>query len=151
MVLNVTDEPLHLVDLHHAIKMIHRGIAVIEESIPGKKFGAHPYPKVLKLIKYVLTTWKYTKKPAWSRKRVLVRDKGLCAYCKGKANTIDHIVPKSKAGESDWLNTVGCCKPCNARKASKTIKEAGMVLLLKPFVPNFEHVNRMVAEQYLNK
>ena len=149
IVLNVTKEPLHMVNINHAIKMLHRGIAVIEESEPGRKFGPHPYPRVLKLIRYVVTTWKYNKKPIWSKRRVLVRDKGLCAYCKGPANTIDHILPVSRYGASNWLNTISSCKPCNSKKSSKTPVEAGMELLFKPFVPSFEHVNRMLAAKYL--
>ena len=35
--------------------------------------------------------------------------------------TIDHIIPKSKGGETNWLNVTTCCKSCNLSKADKII------------------------------
>jgi 5-methylcytosine-specific restriction endonuclease McrA len=145
IVLNASLEPLHVVDVQHAVRMLVRGVATIEESVPGKNFGHLPYPKVLKLLKYVVTTWKYTFKPTWSKKRVLLRDKHKCAYCMESANTIDHILPISRGGKNTWLNTISSCKTCNSKKSHRTPAEAHLQMHFNPFVPGFEHINRMVA------
>ena len=145
IVLNASHEPLHVVDIKHAVRMLVRGVATIEESIPGKNFGHLPYPKVLKLLKYVVTTWKYTFKPTWSKKRVLLRDQHKCTYCLNEATTIDHILPISRGGSNTWLNTIGSCKSCNSKKSHRTPQEANLIMHYKPFVPGFDHINRMVA------
>jgi len=68
-------------------------------------------------------------------KNVFTRDKFICQYCKkrasGKELSIDHIVPRSRGGRNDWSNCVTACKPCNQKKADKTLREAG----LPPFNP----------------
>jgi len=79
------------------------------------------------------------KKARYSSKVVFYRDNYVCSYCgknfvKSKL-TIDHIIPRSKGGKTDWMNCVTCCKGCNNRKRNRTPEEAGMPLLTKPFVP----------------
>ena len=55
----------------------------------------------------------------------------VCRYCMtAPAETADHILPKSRGGKNSRLNLVGCCLPCNAQKADRTPKEAGMKLHL---------------------
>ncbi len=44
-----------------------------------------------------------------------------CAYCReplGRSGTLDHIVPRSKGGETVRSNLVACCYSCNTRKGS---------------------------------
>ena len=53
LVLNAGYEPLHKVSVKHAIKMIVREVAVIEESHDDEMFGSFPVPKVLRLLKYI--------------------------------------------------------------------------------------------------
>ncbi len=47
------------------------------------------------------------------RKQVLIRDRHTCHYCKGKAVTADHIIPRSKGGGDVLSNLVAVCMPCN--------------------------------------
>ncbi|HVK28844.1 MAG TPA: HNH endonuclease, partial [Nocardioides sp.] len=42
---------------------------------------------------------------------------------------------QSRGGTWTWLNTVAACSPCNGRKANRTPLEAGMRLLVDPYVP----------------
>jgi len=59
-------------------------------------------------------------------RKVRRRDK-VCVYCgAGPAETVDHIIPKSKGGTNRQTNLVGCCKECNQKKADMTLEEAGM-------------------------
>ena len=59
---------------------------------------------------------------AWKRTRlkVLSRDGYTCAYCGQAADSVDHIVARSKGGDMfDLDNLVACCRLCNSRKESK--------------------------------
>jgi len=75
----------------------------------------------------------------YSRQTLFQRDKFRCAYCNEtfakEQLTIDHIIPRSKGGLSNWSNTVSCCRPCNYLKADKTPEDAGLKLLIKPKKP----------------
>lgn len=68
-----------------------------------------------------------------SRSEILRRDGYTCAYCGDlAADTIDHIIPKSRGGGDTWGNLTAACKPCNSAKDNKTPEEAGMKLLWMP-------------------
>lgn len=138
LVLNASYEPLQKVTTHHAINMLIRKVAVISESVEGKSFGPYPMPKVLVLLRFIKLRWEQRRRePRWSKAGVHARDR-RCAYCgKGKAESVDHVVPVSRGGLSSWTNTVSACLRCNQRKADKTPAEAGMRLLWEPYVPTF--------------
>jgi 5-methylcytosine-specific restriction endonuclease McrA len=34
--------------------------------------------------------------------------------------TLDHVIPKSKGGKTEWTNVVSACRKCNNDKASHT-------------------------------
>ena len=45
---------------------------------------------------------------------------GLCAYCRSnRANTIDHVKPRSKGGSSLRSNMIPACRCCNHSKGSQ--------------------------------
>lgn len=138
LVLNADLGPLHRVTLKHAIRMLLRQVAVIQESEPDRLIGVYPMPKVLRLVQYVVTRWRYTGGPAWSRRGVLERDHERCGYCRKAAWTVDHILPRSRGGKDTWKNTVAACDTCNQRKADRTPAEAGMQLLVDPVVPGWQ-------------
>ncbi|MCU6481303.1 HNH endonuclease [Arthrobacter sp. A2-55] len=133
LVINAGYEPMHRVSLQHAVKMLVRGVAVVEEAAVNEYFGPFPRPLVLRLLRYVQMRW--IRKVPFSKAAVRARD-GRCAYCPGPAETVDHIVPRSRGGRSTWLNLVGCCHSCNGLKADRTPEEAGMKLLVTPYIPN---------------
>ena len=135
LVLNADNTALHTVSVKHAIGMLVREVAIVEEAREGHEIGPYPWPLVLRLIRYVKTTFLYTRPPGWTKRGVLKRDRHVCAYCGGYANTVDHLVPQSRGGPNSWLNTVAACSPCNLDKANRTPKEAGLELRYKPHVP----------------
>jgi 5-methylcytosine-specific restriction endonuclease McrA len=137
LVLNADLGPLHRVSLRHALRMLWRQVAVVHESEPDQAIGVWPMPKVVRLVSYVVTRWRYSGGPAWSRRGVLVRDQHRCAYCGGAAYTIDHVLPSSRGGRNTWLNTVAACGGCNQRKGDRTPAEAGMPLRFHPATPSW--------------
>ena len=139
LVLNADLGPLHRVSLQHAIRMLFRGVAEVHESDPDIRFQRlGGLPTVVKLVKYVVTKWRYTSGPAWSRLGVLRRDKYACGYCGDlKGLTVDHVIPTSRGGRNRWENTVACCGPCNQRKGDRTPAEARMPLRTTPHAPTW--------------
>lgn len=140
LVLNASYEPISLTRFGRAMAMIVNGTAVVEEAIPDKfvrhASGMIPWPRVLRLIRYVKVPFRAGPTP-WSRRGVLERDGHTCVFCSKHANTIEHILPKSRGGEARcWLNTVAACSPCNNKKGNRTLEESGMVLLFEPFIPS---------------
>jgi 5-methylcytosine-specific restriction endonuclease McrA len=137
LVLNADCGPLHRVSLRHAIRMLFREVAVVHEAQPDARIGVYPIPTVVRLVSYVVTRWRHSRGPAWSRAGVLVRDGRRCGYCRGPASTIDHVVPRSRGGGNEWANTVAACGRCNNRKGDRTPSEARMPLLVRPFAPTW--------------
>jgi len=100
-------------------------------------------PKVVKLVKYIVTKWRYTAGPSWSRSGVLRRDNFTCSYCGSRTGiTVDHVIPTSKGGKNTWTNTVASCDPCNQRKGDRTPQEASMILHVKPEAPTWAALRR---------
>lgn len=76
----------------------------------------------------------------FSRMNILLRDRYTCQYCgrrlKRAQLNIDHIIPRSRGGVTDWENVVASCHGCNLRKGGRLPDEAGMRLLKKPVQPH---------------
>ena len=72
------------------------------------------------------------RKVVFCRRNLWRRDGRRCQYCGAEPPmdeiTIDHIVPRSKGGQSVFKNCVLCCIACNLKKGSKTLGQAGMRL-----------------------
>lgn len=138
LVLNASYEPLAVVSVRRAVILVLTEKAVLEHADDERVFRSAsrqlPMPLVVRLLKFVRVP--YRRRLPWSRRGVLDRDGHRCAYCAGKATTIDHLVPVSRGGEArSWLNTVSACVPCNQAKANRTPPEAGMRLLAEPHEP----------------
>lgn len=70
-----------------------------------------------------------------TREGVLRRDRHICVYCGGRADTIDHVLPRSRGGGDTWFNLVAACQPCNGLKGDRTPAEAGISMMREPFEP----------------
>lgn len=51
------------------------------------------------------------------------RDAGICAYCFGPGNELDHCTPLARGGHNTPDNIVTACRSCNAKKHTKTVLE----------------------------
>jgi len=78
----------------------------------------------------------------YSKRNVFKRDRFTCQYCGTQPGrdelTIDHVVPRSLGGMSNWENCVLACLNCNHRKANKTPQQAGMRLRRPPERPTWK-------------
>ena len=137
LVLNADFGPLHRVSLRHAIRMLFREVAVVHEARPDARIGIYPIPTVVRLVSYVVTRWRHSRGPAWSRPGVLTRDGRRCGYCGKAASTVDHVLPRSRGGGNTWENTVAACDRCNGRKGDRTPAEARMPLRCTPMAPSW--------------
>lgn len=89
----------------------------------------------------------------YSKRQIFQRDHYACQYC-GKQPaivdlTVDHVVPRSQGGVTEWTNCVACCAPCNVKKADRTPEQAGMKLKRNPVEPSF--VLDMVVREIVKK
>lgn len=93
-------------------------------------------PSVIALKEYV----HMSRKPAFTRFNVFLRDGFSCQYCGQRASaeylTFDHVVPRCQGGRTTWENVVAACAPCNLRKGARMPGESGLRLLRKPRQPN---------------
>ncbi len=53
----------------------------------------------------------------------------------GPAETIDHVMPRSRGGQHDWDNVVAACARCNHSKGDRLITELGWRLHSQPAPP----------------
>jgi 5-methylcytosine-specific restriction endonuclease McrA len=109
----------------------------------GKVFRA---PAVMVLIKVVRSV--YRNRVPFTKKNLLVRDRYICAYCgsRPKTLTIDHVIPVSRGGKTDFDNCVACCPACNNQKGARTPREAGMHLAKQPYQPTISEFIRLRLE-----
>ena len=139
LLLNSTFEPLIVVPWKKAITMVLlEKVEVIEEYerwIRGVTLALR-LPAVVRLNRYVRRKTPLVK---FSRQNLYFRDRGTCQYCgvsfDFKELTYDHVVPRSRGGQTEWTNVVTCCGVCNLRKGGRTPEEADMFLIRKPRVP----------------
>lgn len=137
LVLNAGFEPLAVVSFKRALVLVmnHKATIVAADSehpVWGSS-GAYERPSVILLTRYVRIP--STRLIPVSRHGVLRRDGQRCGYCGGTANTIDHVLPRSRGGEDSWENLVACCLRCNNAKGDRTPNEMGWTLRLRPKPP----------------
>lgn len=108
-------------------------------------------PSVVSLKTYV----KPSRTPAFTRFNVFLRDRFLCQYCGANDDlTFDHVVPKSKGGQTTWDNVVTACSPCNLLKGGHLPHEIHMFPSQKPARPTVGqlHANgRLFPPNYLHE
>lgn len=136
LVLNASYEPINICAARRALVLLMKGVAAAEEhahhSVCSPRTAVQ-LPSVIRLLEYRRIPHQSR---ALSRKNILMRDRYTCQYChkilpSGEL-TLDHVIPRSRAGETTWENLVACCHPCNNRKGSRTPDEAGMKLQRPP-------------------
>ncbi len=93
-------------------------------------------PKIIRLVVYDKLPKASIK---FNRKNIFARDKNKCQYCGKKVPTselsLDHVIPRTQGGTSNWKNIVCACTNCNKNKGGRRPEEARMKLICKPVKP----------------
>jgi 5-methylcytosine-specific restriction endonuclease McrA len=139
LLLNTTFEPLTVVPARRALKLLFSKKAQsIEEcnSYIQTVRAKVRLPSVIQIAYYVKKPYIA---PKFSKRSVFIRDNYQCQYCGKQITkpTVDHIIPRSKNGKTNWHNVVTACHSCNNTKGDRSLKETGMRLLKEPNAPKF--------------
>jgi len=108
-------------------------------------------PRVIRLLIYDRLPRREVR---FTRRNIYARDRSRCQYCGKKFPTtelsLDHVVPRSRGGTSDWANVVCCCVKCNVRKGGRVPAEAGLKLIAEPVKPRRSPAVtlRLTSEKY---
>ncbi len=138
LVLNASYEPLNVCSVRRAHVLVWKGKAEVlecDERPLRSAGGSFVWPHVIRLLQYVRVP--QAVKRRISRRALFARDGWRCVYCgsSGGRLTLDHVVPRSRGGDSVWENVVTACAPCNLRKGDRTLEEAAMTLPRAPRAP----------------
>ncbi len=136
LLLNATYEPLCVVPVRRAVVLVlDEKAELIHDS--GDALHSErmtiPVPSVIRLRYYVKLP--YLRRAALSRRAVFARDGSRCQYCSAPAESIDHVVPRSRGGAHDWDNVVAACRHCNTAKKDRFLSETTLVLRHRPIAP----------------
>ncbi len=101
-------------------------------------------PRVIILLRYDRMPQRVVK---FNRINIFRRDEDTCQYCGKRFDrselTLDHVIPRSLGGTTVWENIVCCCSKCNVKKGGRTPKAAGMKLLRKPKMPQWNPLSNL--------
>ena len=140
LVLNFTYEPLHFTNAKRAITLLLSGKADIVETSPRvirSPSRTFHLPAVIRLAAYIRKP--LLERVAFNKKNILRRDGYTCQYCRrrGEKLTVDHVMPRSRGGQTTRVNVVAACLKCNLQKGNRTLEEARLRLIREPVHPQF--------------
>ena len=128
--------PLSAVHWQQAIKLLFLDKVHVLEWYDD--WSIHSQKTIMRVPSVIALKSGYTKRKTktFSRTNLYIRDMFQCQYCGDTFTptqlTIDHVVPKSHGGKTEWDNCVTACKPCNWDKSDRLIKPKRA-----PFTPDY--------------
>ena len=158
LVLNHSYLPVHVTSVRRAMVMLYQGIAKVvgdqyqtfdfeswsdlSVEVHHEKIGlinkSIRVPRVLLLLAYDRLPRRIVR---FSRYNIYLRDLDTCQYCGQKYHkselNLDHVIPRSRGGNTTWENVVCSCIDCNRRKGGSLPEEVGMHLLKRPIKPRW--------------
>ncbi|MGZ5340023.1 MAG: HNH endonuclease [Solirubrobacterales bacterium] len=139
LVLNATYEPLNVCTVRRALVLLLKQKAEMLEH--GDEFLRSEtmlldQPEVIRLVSFVRVPRDIHRRRI-TRKAVLARDAWTCQYCGSRKSslTVDHVIPRSRGGQSIWENIVASCASCNRRKGNRLPREIRMHPRSRPKAP----------------
>jgi 5-methylcytosine-specific restriction endonuclease McrA len=151
LALNASFEPLTMVPVRRALRLVIDGKAEIVEHDPARLMRSAsmsvPRPVVIRLTKFVHVPRRFRRQV--TNTFLFARDHYRCQYCgrsaaelkPREALTRDHLIPISRGGTNEWTNVVTACSTCNTRKSNHFPNEIGMHPLTVPVEPHFVHLS----------
>ena len=151
LALNASFEPLTMVPMRRALRLVLDGKAEIIEADTGRFVHSErltmPRPAVIRLVRFIHVPRRFRRQV--TNTFLFARDRYRCQYCGRTAAelrpreslTRDHLIPMSRGGTNDWTNVVTACSPCNTRKGNRMPEEIGMHPLTAPVEPHFVHLS----------
>jgi hypothetical protein len=147
LVLNTSLQPLSVIHERRLVVLLSKQKVafvdenvrrLIEEGIDSRRLPTDE-PVIVQLLANVRVP-RMILRP--TRANILLRDDETCQYCGRRQRdlTLDHVLPRSRGGQSTWENLVACCRACNGRKGNRLPKEVGMHLIRQPKPLNHEYV-----------
>jgi 5-methylcytosine-specific restriction endonuclease McrA len=138
LVLNSSYEPLNVCTVRRAVVLLLKEKAELLET-GTRELRAEsmtmPHPVVIRLVTYVRVP-RDSRRRRITRRAVFARDSWTCQYCGRTSHlTVDHVVPRSRGGTSQWDNIVTSCAPCNRRKGDRKPNEIQMHPRRQPRAP----------------
>ncbi len=150
LALNASFEPLTMVPLRRALRLVIDGKAEIVEADGSEQVRsarvALPKPAIIRLVRFVHVPRKFRRQV--TNTFLFARDEYTCQYCLRRqfelrhreCLTRDHLVPISRGGGNEWNNVVTACSTCNTRKGNHLPDECGMHPATLPLEPHFVHL-----------
>ena len=158
LVLNRSFAPVQITSIKRAICLVFKGFArIVDEQYQLYDFASwadlsvrtaqehiNLTQKIIRVPRVVLLTF-YDKRPSrlirFTRENIFLRDHNTCQYCRRPFRrndlNIDHVIPLSQGGQTNWENVVCSCLACNNRKGGRTPAQASLELLKKPERPAY--------------
>ena len=151
LALNASYEPLTMVPVRRALRLVIDGKAEIVEAENSRPVCSArlilPRPAVIRLTRFIHVPRRFRRQV--TNTFLFARDDYRCQYC-GRANgelrpreslTRDHVIPLSRGGTNEWTNVVTACSPCNTRKSNRLPAEIDMFPIVTPVEPHFVHLS----------
>ncbi len=134
--------PLSLLSWQEAVKAVFLErvniMSEYERTVHSPSFEMR-LPSVVALKRYI----QLSRRPAFTRFNVFLRDRFMCQYCSAKKElTFDHLTPLSRGGRTVWENVVAACSNCNLKKGGRQPGEARMYPAIWPHVPTVHELQR---------
>jgi 5-methylcytosine-specific restriction endonuclease McrA len=151
LALNASFEPLTMVPVRRALRLVIEGKAEIVEAegvdVVRSERLVLPKPAIIRLVKFVHVPRRFRRQV--TNIFLFARDHYSCQYClRNQAElrareclTRDHLVPISRGGTNEWTNVVTACSTCNTRKGNRLPEECGMHPHTHPHEPHFVHLS----------
>jgi len=136
LVLNGSYEPLGVVSDRRAVVLVLDERADVLHAGTGQIRSERlvvDLPSVIRL-RYMVKV-PHQRRVTLSRRAVLHRDDHRCQYCGRDADSIDHVVPRSRGGAHTWENVVAACRRCNTAKGNRLLSETSLELRRVPAQP----------------
>lgn len=153
LVLNADGMPLSLLPLsvatwQDAMRLIYtdkvKVLKTYDDWIVRSQHLEINVPSIVIMSEHV----KWNRHLKYSRTNVYLRDNFTCqlqstSLCRERAGktkmadlTIDHVVPRSRGGKTNWLNVCTSCKTCNSEKGN----DASILPKVKPYKPSYYEI-----------